>query len=61
MREVNYELCALAHMAYQCGPRMKSVFVDRDAMREVTRRRVWAYDSSPRVKPRVCSITPRSS
>ena len=54
MREVNYEdleLCALAHMAYQCGPRMKSVFVDRDAMREVTRRRVWAYDSSPRVKP----------
>lgn len=54
MSEVNYEdleLRALAHMAYQCGPRMKSVFVDSDAVREVTRRRVWAYDKSPRVKP----------
>lgn len=41
MSVINYEdleLRALAHMAYQCGPRMKSVFVDCEAVRELSRR-----------------------
>lgn len=63
MREVNYEdleLCALAHMAYQCGPRMKSVFVDRDAMREMSRRHAvyhgHEWDPAPplRMGPQRC-------